>query len=162
MAEKNKRVTLENVQMMWAKLDKPNERSDNPKYEVELQNLSKEHIKLLGTLDPPYEPNSGKERGKPEKGHYCTPKSSRPVPVYDSLPKKMTLEDVATIGNGSTGNVTVHSFAYTRSGNKGVACGLDSVQVVKLEVYNENPYGSVDGGYKSPELADQPTDNVPY
>ena len=91
METKQNKVTLNDVQLMWAKLNEPNQRSDNPKYEVELQSLSKENIALLKSLDPSYAPNDGKKKDKPEKGFYCTPKSVRPVPVYDSAPKKMTM-----------------------------------------------------------------------
>jgi hypothetical protein len=170
MPEAKKRVTLEGVKLMWAKLAEPNQQNDSPKYEVEMQSLSKEHIKLLKELDPPYTPNDGSKRvnkagdSLAEKGFYCTPRSQRPVPVYDSAPKKMTLEDVAKIGNESAGNVTCHSYAYDIKGNKGVALGLDSVQVTNLIEYIDNPYGSVDGGYTAPELHEQPVgdDNVPY
>ena len=161
METKQNKVTLNDVQLMWAKLNEPNQRSDNPKYEVELQNLSKENIALLKGLDPSSTPNDGKKRDKAEKGFYCTPKSVRPVPVYDSAPKKMTIEQVATIGNSSVGNVTVHSYAYNANGKSGVALGLDSVQVTTLEVYNDNPYETVKGGHVAPEMHET-ADDVPF
>ena len=161
MEKKANMVTLTDVQLMWAKLDKPNERSDNPKYEVELTNLSKDQVAQLKGLDPSYTPNDGKKRDRAEKGFYCTPKSVRPVPVYDATPKKMTVEQVATIGNESRGNVTVHSYDYSVGGNSGVALGLDSVQITEMKVYNDNPYEAVEGGYQSPELHET-ADNVPF
>lgn len=166
MSEGNKKVTLNGVLLMWAKLDKPyayNE-GETPKYQVELQKLSKENVKLLDGLTPSYSPLDGKKRDKEEKGFYCTPKSVRPVPVYDATPKKMTLEQVERIGNGTTANVTVHSYEYAGKTGKGVALGLDSVQVVELSEYSgdSNPYEAVKDGYKAPELHEEPADNVPY
>ena len=156
------------VQLMWASLAEPNKHNDNPKYEVEMQNLSKENVALLKTLDPEYVPNDGAKRmnkqGEPltHKGLYCTPRSTRPVPVYDSTPKKMTLDEVATIGNESVGNVTVHSYSYNVSGNKGVALGLDSVQIFEMKVYNDCSFGPIEGGHVSPEAEPVTEDNVPY
>tara|TARA_B110000438_G_scaffold62609_3_gene63108 strand:+ start:9914 stop:10408 length:495 start_codon:yes stop_codon:yes gene_type:complete len=164
MSEGNKKVTLNGVQLMWSKLDKPYAYSEGetPKYQVELQKLSKENVKLLNGLTPSYSPLDGKKRDKEEKGFYCTPKSVRPVPIYDATPKKMTLEQVERIGNGTTANVTVHSYEYSGKGNSGVALGLDSVQVVELSEFSDNPYEAVKDGYKAPELHEEPADNVPY
>jgi hypothetical protein len=164
-------VTLVDCQLMWPKLAEPGKHNEEatPKYEVELQNLSKENIALLKSLDPPYTPNDGKKRVDREgeslahKGLYCTPKSIRPVAVYDSAPKKMVLEQVAIIGNESRGQVTVHSYAYNVGGNKGVALGLDSVMVTEMKEYNRDasPYEPVEGGYVAPDLHEI-ADNVPF
>ena len=149
--------------LMWPKLAEPGKHNEDatPKYEVELQNLCKEDVALLKTLDPPFVPNDGKKRERPEKGLYCTPKSVRPVPVYDSDVEIVPLEQVAAIGNESRGNVTVHSYSYSVGGNSGVALGLDSVQITDLKVYNNNPYLAVEGGYQSPK-SHETADDVPF
>jgi hypothetical protein len=166
--EAKKRVELLGVKLMWASLAAPNQRNDNPKFEVELQSLSKDNIALLKQLDPPFVPNDGKKRtdrkgeSLEHKGFYCTPRSNRPVPVYDSVPKKMQIEEVKTIGNESIGNVTVHSFNYSVSGNKGVALGLDSVQICKMKVFNDCSHAAVEGGHVSNAPEEAVEDNVPY
>jgi len=158
-------------QLMWPKLAEPGKHNEDaaPKYEVELQNLCKEDVALLKSLDPPFVPNDGKKRVDRDgntlahKGLYCTPKSIRPVAVYDSAPKKMVLEQVALIGNNSRGQVTVHSYAYNVGGNKGVALGLDWVMVTTMEEYNREkpPCEPVEGGYVAPDLHET-ADNVPF
>ena len=160
--EGEKNATLQGVKLMWAHLARPNEKSDNPKYEVELNNLSAEHLKQLKGLDPSYTPNDGSKKfdreGNPktEKGFYCSPKSNRPVPVFDSIPKPMHVSHIEKIGNGSVANVKVHSYAFDRGSNKGIALGLDEVQIVEYVEYDSGAgsFEAVKGGFQAPPVED--------
>jgi hypothetical protein len=167
MAEEgNKYATLERVNLMWAHLDKPNEHNDNPKFEIELTNLTEEHLAQLKALDPSYTPNDGAKKvdkdgkSKEAKGFYCCPKSSRPVPVFDSVPNNMHISLIKKIGNGSVGNVKIHSYTYTKP-KKGVALGLDEVQIVEYVEYDSGAgsFNKVDEGFVAPPVEE---DNVPY
>lgn len=163
--EGNKYATLKRVNLMWSHLDKPNEHNDNPKFEIELVNLTEEHLAQLKGLDPSYTPNDGSKKvdkdgnSKAAKGFYCCPKSNRPVPVFDSVPNPMHIQHIKNIGNGSVGNVKIHSYQYTKP-KKGVALGLDEVQIVEYVEYasGAGSFDKVDNGFVAPPVEE---DGVP-
>lgn len=156
-----KHAILMGVKLMWAHLAKPNQKNDNPKYEVELNNLTAEHLKQLKGLALPYTPNDGSKKydsegnSKAEKGFYCSPKSNRPVPVFDSIPKPMHISHIEKIGNGSIANVKVHTYEYTVNGG-GVALGLDEVQITEYVEYDSGAgsFGPAEGGWQAPPVED--------
>ena len=48
------------------------------------------------------------------------------------------MDDVAKIGNGSTGNVIVYQRYYKTAGREGIANSLTSIQVTDLKEYAGN------------------------
>lgn len=57
----------------------------------------------------------------------------QPVRVVDA--NKKPIENLSTIGNGSTGNVIIRSYDYDVAGRKGTAYALDAIQIIKLVEY---------------------------
>lgn len=117
----------------WAHLTpgKPNEMSG--KYQCDVCQLSDDDVKKLEAAG--LEVRDGADKGKPEKGHYVTPKAGKPLTsgLVDS--KCNPFDGAERIGNGTRANVAVRPFKYTYKGKSGIGCGLQAVQITELIEY---------------------------
>lgn len=118
-------VKLKDVTLMWAKLDKVDDMSG--KYQVELTNLSKDHVEAISGLGVEVRNN----KDKPEKGFYVTCKSTRPITALDK--EGGILKQV--VGNGSKANILLGSYDWTFKGKKGKSPTIAKMIVTDLKVY---------------------------
>ena len=137
-----KQAVIEGV-LEWAHLQpgKPNELSG--KYQVDVCQLTPAAVKKLKGLG--LEIQDGSKKGKPEKGHYVTPKATRPVTIVDS--KKTTFEGAERIGNGTKAKVAVRAFPYNFKGKEGIGCGLQAIQIIDLDEYSPAGMFSEEEGF---------------
>jgi hypothetical protein len=133
----------------WAHLTpgKPNDMSG--KYQVDVCNLTAKAVKALKDIGLTIQ--DGKNKGKPEKGHYITPKATKPVTIVDSKRNPFTGEE--RIGNGTTARVAVRAFAYNFKGKDGIGAGLQALQILDLKEYNPAAMFSEEEGYESEPVA---------
>lgn len=137
-------MLLNNVELNWVKLDrtKPDMGFDkqSPQYSVNVSTKVKSDAdawKKAGINVKPKEENGKityvaslkKKIYKDETGKYITP---APVVVDAQL---QPIIDVASIGNGSIGNVQVKFKPYEYMGKKGTSVQLQAVQITKLVEY---------------------------
>lgn len=73
-------------------------------------------------------PNGG-EYGPECKGHYVINATSKQRPGVVDLNRDEIL-DSTEVYSGCYGRVSINFYAFNRSGNKGIACGLNNVQKV--------------------------------
>ncbi len=71
-------------------------------------------------------PNGG-EYGDECKGHYVINASSKQKPGIVDV-KCNEILDSTEVYSGCYGRVSINFYAFNRSGNKGIACGLNNVQ----------------------------------
>ena len=117
----------------WAHLTpgKPNEMSG--KYQVDVCQLNAADVKALEAAG--LEGRDGKDKGKPEKGRYITPKAGKPLTSGIVDAKCNPFDGADRIGNGTHAKVAVRPFDYTYKGKSGVGCGLQAVQILDLIEY---------------------------
>jgi hypothetical protein len=120
-------VTLKDVTLMWPCLTEKNKMSG--KYQVDLCNLTPEHIKELKTLGL----NTRTKAEQPEKGSFITCKSARPIkaltPDGDTIPSK--------VGNGSIASLRLGSYPWTNpAGKNGISASIVKLVVTNLVEYN--------------------------
>ncbi len=118
-------VKLKDVTLMWAKLDKVDDMSG--KYQVELTNLSKDHVEAISGLGVEVRNN----KDKPEKGFYVTCKSTRPITALDK--EGGILKQL--IGNGTKANILLGSYDWTFKGKKGKSPTVAKMIVTDLKVF---------------------------
>ena len=135
--KETKQAIIEGV-LEWAHLQpgKPNELSG--KYQCDVCQLPAPTVKKLKGLG--LEVQDGAKKGKPDKGFYVTPKATKPVTIVDS--KKNPFEGAERIGNGSEAKVAIRAFPYNFKGKEGIGCGLQAIQILKLNEYS--PAGMFD------------------
>lgn len=121
-------VTLKDVTLMWPFLTEKNEMSG--KYQVDLCNLTPEHVKGLKTLG--LTPRTRDDQ--PEKGTFITCKSIRPIKAL--TPDGNTID--VKVGNGSIASLRLGSYQWTAPvGNKkGISPSIAKLVVTKLVEYN--------------------------
>ena len=135
-------MILKNVELRWANLDpaSPDMGFDKatPQWNVQVITRDKkqaEQWKKAGLSPKPDSDETGLLYRMNVK-KFTTNKNgqdNKPVPVVGA--DLMPMEDVSVIGNGSVGNVKLHTFDYDFNGRKGVGARLAAVQVVKLIEY---------------------------
>jgi len=125
---------LKDVTVMWAFFQKVNDMSG--KYQVDLCNLTPEHIEALDSLGVPA--NSSPKR--PEKGFFITCKSTRPMTALGQ--DGAILNKI--IGNGSKANVLIAAYDWTFKGKKGKSPSLAKMVVTDLKDMEGGEDGSDD------------------
>ena len=133
-------VIIKDVEFNWCKLAKPvTNQFGATQYEMQIVAKDKAHAdqisketglsfkekdgKLMLNLKRKASKKDGSDNGAPR--------------VVDS--NKAPIENPASVGNGSRGNVIVWQYEYSFGGSKGIGNSLTAVQVTKLEVYeNKN------------------------
>lgn len=137
--------------IMWAHLDKENEMSG--KYQLDICQLDDADAKLLEAAG--LDVKEGGEK-KPTHGRYVTPKATRQVTVVDA--NKDAWDDLGNIGNETEAKVCIRAYDYNYNGKKGVAAGLQAVQVLNHVKYDPAGAFNVETDY-APEPA---KDDVPF
>jgi hypothetical protein len=139
MSFENRNFRIDNVQLNWAKLDRPVEPFGTPQWEVQAlttdkklaDNLAKEHFNVKekdGNYVISLKRKALKRDGTPNK----------PPQVVDS---KLQPMDPKVIGNGSIGNIMVYQYEYDMMGRQGIGTMLSGVQVTTLNKYNPSASG---------------------
>ena len=160
-------IMLKQVEIHWAKLDEKNPDmgfdKQSPQWVVDVRTRDKtvsNEWKKLGLNVQVKDDDDGifynvkiKKPAIMKNG-----KESRPVPVVGR--DLMPLEDVTKIGNGSIGNVSVHSFEYNFQGREGTGFRLEAIQITELNEFNgkASAAGSANFGFSAVEGAEAATD----
>lgn len=153
----NKPITLENVVINWAYLNKVDKFG---KFSVQVPNLTDKQIKQLldgGVPESKIKDSAGKKDKNGNDlniGKYIQPSSSEPVGVVDSQTDDITGDELEKIGNGSIANVTVVAYPYSNYGG-GISYKLTGIQIVELVEYNAQGNGTeqfkpLKKGYRTP------------
>lgn len=117
-----------NATLEWANLSIPNEMSG--KFQVDLCNLSDAAVAALSEMGV----EARYREDKPEKGHYITCKSVRPIKAYDS--DGDVIEDL--VGNGSKATAIVGTYEWEFKKKKGISPSLQKLVITDLVDY-ESP-----------------------
>mgnify|MGYP003134071510 CR=1 FL=1 len=115
--------------VMWQSLDKPNELSG--KHQIDLCQLDKDAVKALEATGLEVRDGGAK---KPDHGKYITPKANRQVVMVDANKDAWDMEKL--LGNGTLVNCAVRAYDYDYKGKKGVAAGLQAIQVLEHISYD--------------------------
>jgi hypothetical protein len=125
------RVKLKDVTLMWAKLDEVDEMSG--KYQVDLANLSSEHVEAIGSL--------GLEvRNKEGKGFYITAKSTKPIEALAADGSILKQK----IGNGSKANILLGAYDWNYKNKKGKSASIAKMIVTHVETFKGDDVDSDD------------------
>tara|TARA_R110000851_G_scaffold10932_3_gene38774 strand:- start:687 stop:1223 length:537 start_codon:yes stop_codon:yes gene_type:complete len=132
--ESPRNYIIRDVQLNWARLDKPVIPFGTPQYEMQIATTSKavaaewsanylrvkekDGVFSVGLKRKAFK-QDGKDNGKPK------------VVTADLQP----LSEGIMIGNGSIGNVRVYQFPYDVAGSKGTGSSLTAIQVTTLIEY---------------------------
>lgn len=121
--------------IMWAALEVVNEESG--KYQVDLCNLSDKAIDALEAL----ELTVHYKDDQPDKGHYITCKSQRPIRAYDT---DGSIIDGRVVGNGSefVAKITTYSWVYKKKA--GVSPNVGRLTITALELYEGEDSAPID------------------
>lgn len=110
----------------WAQFAKQNEMSG--KYQFDFGNLSDKAVAVLEDLGLPV-------RNKEDRGNYLTFKSTRPIEAFDADGNVISSREgvqAKSVGNGSTGVVTVGFYDWEFKGKKGRSPSAKRVVVEQL------------------------------
>ena len=133
--EKPRNYLISDVELNWARLDKPQNPFGTEQYELQIattdaakaEELKANHLnvkeKEAGTFTV-----SLKRKAKRADGS-----DNGKVQVVGT--KASDVIDVRTIGNGSRGNVIVWQYPYEAMGRSGIATSLTKLQVTELVEY---------------------------
>jgi hypothetical protein len=110
-------------------LDKKNELSD--KFQIDLCQLKSAEVKVLEAIG--LEVHDGGDN-KPYHKRYITPKANRQVVMVDA--DKAAWDMTKVLGNGTLIKCHVKAYDYDYKGNKGVAAGLQAIQVLEHTSYD--------------------------
>ena len=118
-------IKLKDITLMWAKLDTVDDLSG--KYQVELTNLTAEHVQAISGLgiEVKNSPN------KPEKGFFLTAKSTKPITALDASGGILKQK----IGNGSKANILLTAYPWAFKNKKGISPSIAKMVVTHVEVF---------------------------
>ena len=159
MTQENTNVIIKNVQLFWAKLDKPVEPFGTLQYELQLRTNDKSRLKEFNTYGKAKVNDDGTiQVNLKKKAMKRDGTEAQKVRVVDS--NKLPL-DPTILGNGSTGNVLVMQSPYEMKApngkvtKSGISTMLLAVQVTNLVKYE--PKNSLD--FDTVDTADTPNAN---
>jgi hypothetical protein len=156
MEDIKRNYRIDNVELNWAKLDKPVSPFGTLQWELQVATTDKAKAKELSDNYFNVKEKDGVFTvALKKKAIKADGTENRPVQVVDGNLQAM---DPTKIGNGSVGNVIVYQYSYDMRGQKGVGTSLQGVQVTDLKEYNPNTSGfeAVGGGDSQVDLEDAP------
>ena len=153
---------IKNVQLNWARLDKPVSPFGTEQYELQVATTDKKYAAEL---------KANHFNVKEKDGVYTVAlkrKARKANGEDNGAPKVLNADlspfsfDEHLIGNGSVGNVKVYQYPYDVMGRKGVGSSLTAVQIVDLVAYTggsaNDGFEAIDMGDDSPKAADDSDD----
>ena len=125
---------IEGVELNWARLAKPVNPFGTEQYELQIATTDKAKAEELKANHFNVKEKDGKfVVSLKRKAKKADGSDNGPVRVVNADLSPM--ENPATIGNGSIGNVIVFQYPYSAMGRSGIASSLTAVQITKLEEY---------------------------
>lgn len=150
MLDKSRNYMIKNVELNWAKLNKPVNPFGTEQWELQVATKDKKVAKELSQNYLNVKEKDGvytvslKRKAMKSDGTANTPPR-----VVDGNRQELNMEDVM-IGNGSVGNVIIYQYNYDVAGRKGVGCSLSAIQVVELKQYTGTDFDIIDGPTSAP------------
>lgn len=128
MANENS-VVLKDVELAWCYFNTTNNLSG--KYQVDLVNLTPEHLSLLESLGL----KARTRNDRPEKGNFIVCKSMRPMVPLDQSGD--LISDPGSVGNGSRANVRLTYYVPKKKpvGAPDRSPSLQKIVITDLVVY---------------------------
>ena len=125
---------INGVELNWARLDTPVNPFGTPQWELQIATTDKNVADEMRANHLNVKERDGKfVVALKRKATKSDGSAMDPVRVVDSALNAM--DNVRSIGNGSTGNVIVWQYPYEAPGRSGVASSLTAVQVTNLVEY---------------------------
>ncbi len=134
MIDKPRNVLITDVEINYPRLDTPVNPFGTPIYEVQIATTSADKAQEMRDMGLNVKERDGKFTVSAKRNAQRRDGSDNgKVRVVDA--QKMPMENVRTIGNGSTGNVILWQYPYDAAGRKGVSASLTAIQVTNLVEY---------------------------
>ena len=125
---------INGVELNWARLDTPVNPFGTPQWELQIATTDSNVADEMRANHLNVKERDGKfVVALKRKATKSDGSAMDPVRVVDSALNAM--DNVRSIGNGSTGNVIVWQYPYEAPGRSGVASSLTAVQVTNLVEY---------------------------
>ena len=125
---------INGVELNWARLDTPVNPFGTPQWELQIATTDANVAAEMKANHLNVKERDGKfVVALKRKATKADGSAMDPVRVVDSALNAM--DNVRSIGNGSTGNVIVWQYPYEAPGRSGVASSLTAVQVTELVEY---------------------------
>lgn len=156
MEDIKRNYRIDNVELNWAKLDKPVSPFGTLQWELQVATTDKAKADELSANHFNVKEKDGTYTvSLKKKAIRADGTENKPVQVVDANLQPL---DATKIGNGSTGNVIVYQYSYNMQGRSGVGTSLQGVQVTDLKEYNPNTSGfeAVNGGDTQVDIEDAP------
>lgn len=140
---KSKTQIIKNATFYWAKLDTPVDAFGNGKaWEIQARTEDK-------TVAEEWMAQQQNVKHNAEEGYFYINlkryaqsadgnKAYGEPSVVDANKEMLSREDVAQLGNGSTGNIKVFTYEWSRGGRSGVTSQFTAVQVIEYRRYEES------------------------
>lgn len=140
---------IKNVELNWARLDRPVNPFGTEQYELQVSTTDKKLAKEL-------KDNFFNVKEKDGKYVVSLKRKARKANGDDNGAPKVVNADLSPfdfskhlIGNGTVGNVKVYQYPYEMMGRKGIGSSLTAVQIVDLVAYtgggNNQDFEAIDG-----------------
>lgn len=129
-------VRIDDLELNWAKLDKPVSPFGTAQYELQIvfPEARKAEMEANHLTTKPVKDRAGfLAVSLKRKAFKADGTDNGPVRVVDA--NKVEMTDTRGIGNGSIGNVILFQYPYSNSGRSGIATSLTAVQITSLEAY---------------------------
>lgn len=146
MEDIKRNYRIDNVELNWAKLDKPVSPFGTLQWELQVATTDKAKADELASNHFNVKEKDGMYTiALKRKAIKADGTENKPVTVVDGNLQPL---DASKIGNGSVGNVIVYQYSYDMMGRKGIGSSLSGVQVTDLKEYNPSASGfeAVGGG----------------
>ena len=154
MEDIKRNYRIDNVELNWAKLDKPVSPFGTLQWELQIATTDKAKAEELSSNYFNVKEKDGVYTvALKKKAIKADGTENKPVTVVDGNLQPM---DSTKIGNGSIGNGIVYQYSYNMQGRSGIGTSLNGVQVTDLKEYNPSSSGfdMVNSGNSSEPSAD--------
>jgi hypothetical protein len=151
MLDKSRNYLISNVELNWAKLNKPVNPFGTEQWELQVATTDKKKAKELSQNFLNVKEKDGKYIvSLKRKAMKSDGTPNNPPRVVDGKRQELDMNEVM-IGNGSIGSVIVYQYNYDMAGRKGVGSSLSAVQVAELKQYTGTDFDIIDGPTTAPD-----------
>lgn len=127
---------IEDVELNWARLDKPVSPFGVAQYELQIATTDAAKAKELEANHLKVKEKDGKFTvSLKRKAIKADGSDNGKVRVVDGSLNALSDDDIRSLGNGSVGNVIVFQYPWDQMGRTGIASSLTAIQVTKFEKF---------------------------
>jgi len=157
--ETSRSYLIQNVELNWARLDKPVAPFGTDQFELQIATTDKSVANEWSSNHLNVKEKDGKHTVSLKRKAVKADGSPNGAPrVVNGDKSPYDFESQGLIGNGSVGNVIIYQYPYEVMGKKGIGNSLTAIQVVKHVALTNSVDFDVVGGVDEPSFESESVD----